>query len=119
MEAISIISILAIDLAVVFVSGYMLAWAMFSRSTDLGNPSERSSDGMGRLESSKMIVFSGIFGMAQIVFAYFLVKTLFALDVSIAVTFIIDIVAVIFRWISNMRPQDIKDGPKQDVSAHT
>jgi len=94
------------------MSGYMLAWATF-----------------GRQETSRMIVFSGIFGMAQIVFAYFLIKSFFALDMAITVTLMIDVVAVIFRKISNIKPltkdaspngaaQTVKDGPKQDVSAH-
>jgi 5-bromo-4-chloroindolyl phosphate hydrolysis protein len=60
-----------------------------------------------------MIVFSGIFGMAQIIFTYFLIKSFLVLDMAIAVTLMIDVVAVVYRAISNIGLRDIKVGPLQ------
>lgn len=70
MEFLTVIMVAVLMLIVIFGSGYIISFAVIDD-----------------LSTNERFVISGVFGMAQVIFSYFLIKTVFSLGLAVMMTF--------------------------------
>jgi hypothetical protein len=77
-----VITVLLIMLGFTFLTGYGYVWVFFDEYSN-----------------EEKLALSGMMGLAQILFIYFLVKTFMIFTTSVITVVILDVVLVAYKWL--------------------